>query len=423
MEFIKHIMLRVALFLTIILGVWATLFFYTIVDEVNDETDDVLEDFSAMIIQNFLAGEPMPINDNGSNNTYHLRPVATDSITLIKEIEGFCNEDVYLKSKNEYEPARVLRQLFRDKDDNYYEVTVLTPTIDNKDLIDAIWQSIAVLFVLLLITVIIINAVAIHSSLLPLRKFMTWLNSSDIETCELPTVEKSDIKEIKKLTAAIEAFAQRGKRAFEEQKDFIGNASHELQTPIAICQNRLELLCNSDLNEQQMKDVAHCLSTLARLSKLNKSLLMLSKIENGGFDNDKVDINELVRRNTEIITDLYEYRNISLNVTHLNDCIIEINSGLAATLILNLIKNSYVHNIDGGKVNVEIDSDSITISNSGAEKALDSNKIFSRFYQGGSKSGTYGLGLPIIQSICKLYNFKLCYSFAESMHQFKIKFK
>lgn len=423
MKFINHIMLRITLSLSIVLGIWAVIFYYSIVDEVQDETDDVLEDYSAMIIQNFLAGEPMPSNDNGSNNTYYLRSIAHDSLEIAKRNEGFTDETIYIEYKGEDEPARVVRQIFRDADDNYYEVTVITPTIDSSDLIEAIWQSLVVLFILLLLVVLLINILAIRSSLKPLDKFMAWLHKSDIENCVLPTIKESNIREIAELSQAIKAFAERSRRAFEQQKEFIGNASHELQTPIAICQNRLELLCNSELTQQQMEDIAECLTTLSRLSKLNRSLLMLSKIENGGFLDSIVDINLVMRQNIEPLDDLYKHRNITLTIREHSSCMVKINSDLATTMVANLIKNSFVHNIDGGIVSIDINSDSVTIANSAASGALDNYKIFERFYQGGSRSGTYGLGLPITHSICKLYNFKIAYSYRDNLHHFKIIFK
>lgn len=416
-------MLRVTLLISVVLVVWAVIFYSIIVEEVNDETDDVLEDYSAMIIQNFLIGEPMPTNDDGSNNTFFLKSVSRDSVEIVKRNEGFSNESIFVKYKKEDEPARVLRQVFRDAEDNYYEVTVITPTIDNDDLITAILRSLIILFVLLLVLILIINAYAVRSGLRPLHRFLVWLNNSDMETGELPKVKESKIEEIKELSKAIEVFARRGKKSFEEQKEFIGNASHELQTPIAICQNRLELLCQSGLNEKQMEDVADCLSTLSRLAKLNKSLLMLSKIENGGFENERVSINDILHQNIENLEILFLQRNITLSVNESGKCYVEVNRSLASTMIVNLLKNSYAHNVDGGVVGIEIGSDFITISNSGAEEKLDDEKIFNRFYQGGAKTGTYGLGLPIVQSICKLYSFRIEYSFKNCEHSFKIIFK
>ncbi|MFI3317439.1 MAG: HAMP domain-containing sensor histidine kinase [Rikenellaceae bacterium] len=422
MRFINHIILRVSLWLSVVIAVWAVLFFSIIVDEVNDETDDVLEDYAAMIIQNFLAGEPIPTTDNGSNNSYSLRPVSPDSVAIAGAQQGFSNESIYVKYKREDEPARLLRQLFCDAQGNHFEVTVLTPTIDNSDLIDAIWRSLAILFVLLLLTTLLINIIAIRGGLRPLDRFMSWLQNSDLQSCELPSVQQSNIREIKELTSAIETFAKRGKLAFEQQQEFIGNASHELQTPIAICQNRLELLCQSGLSEQQMEDVGECLATLNRLSKLNRSLLMLSRIENGGFENGPVDINALVLKNIEMLVELYEQRNIRVTLSQRANCTIQANEQLCSTMIVNLLKNSYSHNVDGGEIIINIDRSQLSISNSAESAPLEQEKIFSRFYRGRSKGGSYGLGLPIVLSICKLYGFSVGYTYGDNMHKFYVDF-
>lgn len=423
MKLIYHIILRVVISITIILGVWAYIFYFTIVNEVQDETDDVLEDYSALIIQNFLAGEPIPTNTNGSNNTYYLKAISLDSIDTAKGREGFANEDIFVSYKNENEPARVLRHIFRDRDDNYFEITVITPTIDQGDLIDAIWRTLLLLFALLLIGVLAINIIAIRGGLRPLNKFLKWLNKSDIESCKIPKIEQSKIKEIELLTTAIDGFARRGQQAFEQQKEFIGNAAHELQTPIAVCQNRLELLCESDLNEEQIQDVLGCLDTLSRLSRLNRSLLLLSRIENGGFDEHNVCVNDIVKENIAHLQDIYQELNIKLSVNDIGICNVIVNRDLASTLVVNLIKNAYTHNINMGVIYIEIDRDYISIKNSGNAEALNSAKIFNRFYQGSSKGGSFGLGLSIAQSICKLYGFNIDYCYIDKLHCFKIRFK
>ncbi len=424
MKFIRYIMLRVTISLVAVFGAWAILFFYITVDEINDETDDVLEDYSTTIIQNFLAGEVMPSNNDGSNNRYTLRAIAADSVDIVRGSEGFINEDIFIEYKNEYEPARILRQVFMDANHNHYLLTVITPTIDDEDLISAILHSLAILFILLLLVVVIINILTIKAALYPLYKFRDWLNCSDVETSELPKVETSNIQEIKDITRAIEVFAERSRKSFEQQKEFIGNASHELQTPIAICQNRMELLLNSGgLTEQQLCDITTCLTTLSRLSKLNQSLLMLSKIENGGFESQQVDIGELLHRDAEVLREINEHRNISLNITEQGSCIVEANRELVTTLIFNLLKNSYSHNVDGGRIEVVISPSSLTVANTPRGEALESEKIFDRFYQGSSRSGSYGLGLSIVQSICKLYGFSAEYTYSSGLHQFKINFK
>ncbi len=434
-------MLRVSISVLVLFAIWAGLFYFAIVDEVQEETDDVLEDYSAMLIQNFLAGESMPSNDNGSNNTYYIKPLNSHSLLESRRREGFSSEKMYIDYKKETEPARILRQVFRDRDDNYFELTVITPTIDEGDLIDAILQALIILFFLLLIAVLTINTLAVKGGLRPLLNLLNWLNKSNVETSSLPSTDEGNIQEIRKLSTAISGYASRSKRAFEQQKEFISNASHELQTPIAICQSRLELLLESELSEEQMKDIAECITTLSRLSKLNKTLLMLSRLENytsamesnskknienalneshGSYENETINFNEILQNNILLIQEIYDNRKISLSLEKECEIHLEANKELVSILLQNLLKNSFSHNVDGGEVRIKILKNSFVIENTGDGTALDSVKIFNRFYQGNSKAGSYGLGLPIVKSICNLYGFSIDYSFVNNLHRWVV---
>ena len=104
---------------------------------------------------------------------------------------------------------------------------------------------------------------------------------------------------------------------FEQQKQFIGNASHEIQTPLAICRNRLEMLMEDDsLSEKQLEELMKTHQTLEYITKLNKSLLLLSKIDNGQFtDTKEVDLNVLLKQYLEDYKEVYSYKNIEVSIS------------------------------------------------------------------------------------------------------------
>ena len=87
------------------------------------------------------------------------------------------------------------------------------------------------------------------------------------------------------------------------------------------------------------------------------------------------------------------------------------NPDLAAVLLINLVKNAIVHNIPGGYVAITIDKGSLTIENSGMDKPLDKEKIFSRFHADQSTQSSTGLGLAIVKAIGDLYGFEVAYHF------------
>lgn len=192
-------------------------------------------------------------------------------------------------------------------------------------------------------------------------------------------------------TAAI-AYAERSEKLFEQQKLFIGNASHEMQTPLAICRNRLEMLMEDEnLTEQQLNELMKTHQTLENLTRMNRSLLLLCKIENGQFaDTHPVCLNEVLSRYLEDYKEVYAYRNISVTIEDGGKFCVDMNDSLVSVLVTNLLKNAFVHNIDGGFIHIRITPSLFEISNKG-DKVLDSERIFERFYQGQKKKVLLGL--------------------------------
>ena len=127
MKLIYRILLRLSLALLAVLTVWTVFFYFTMIDEINDEVDDALEDYSETIIIRSLAGKELPSKNDGSNNSYSIRPITREEARQYPAIEYY-DADIYIKEKEETEPARVLRTIFADKDDNYFLLEVSTPS-------------------------------------------------------------------------------------------------------------------------------------------------------------------------------------------------------------------------------------------------------------------------------------------------------
>ena len=209
---------------------------------------------------------------------------------------------------------------------------------------------------------------------------------------------------------------------YEQQKQFIGNASHELQTPLAICQNRLEMLAEQeDTTERQLAEINKIQETLAYIIRLNKSLLFLSKIENGQFrDNRMVCLNDILHRQLEDYQDIYAYKGIRLRLAEEGQLHADMSPTLATALVTNLLKNTYIHNIPDGEIDIRITPRSLTFRNTGIPEALDSDRVFHRFYQGKTPGqNSSGLGLSISQAICHLYHIRIAYRY-DGMHCFEL---
>lgn len=425
MKLIYRITWRLAPILTLVMLAWAAFFYFALLNEVNDEMDDSLEDYSENIIRRALAGEPLPSLDNGSNNQYYLREVSKEYADSHKKIR-FTDKRVYIREKNEYEPARVLTNIFRMDDGRMMELTVSLPTIEKKDLREAICIWIVFLYVVLLFVVLFVNLFVFNRNMRPLYKLLDWIDKYRLgKPDNKPLDNKTNVTEFKKLNSAIMQHAARNEELFEQQKQFIGNASHELQTPLAICSNRIEMLLEDEsLKEEQIGELIKIHAKLENMSRLNRSLLLLCKIDNNQFVSERaVNWNVILDNYLGDLKEVYSSQNIKVEVEQSGIFKMNMNETLATTLLANLLKNSFAHNVQGGLIHIIIAQNSFIIKNSGVEEPLDEKKIFTRFYHSGGKKDSSGLGLSIVKAICQRYGFSIKYYFEEGLHVFEINKK
>ena len=421
MKLFNRVLIHLLSGIFIILLGWAVFFYLGIMSEVNDEVDDSLEDYSELIITRSLAGKELPAHDSGSNNQYFLREV-DESYVRSHQAISYSDSMIYIKEKNETEPARILTTIFKDKENRHYELSVFTPTIEKRDLQEAIFHLLIALFATLLIAILVINIWVFRRSMKPFYQLLNWLDKYRLGQENEPLDISTDTSEFRKLNETVKRYASHSEEIYRQQKLFIGNASHEIQTPLAVCQNRIEMLMEDEsLSEEQLSELAKTYQTLEYVSKLNKSLLLLSKIDNSQFvDSANVCINELVHRYMDDYQEVYDYKEIQITLNEKENFHLQINETLATMLITNLLKNAYVHNYEHGTIQIEIGKDYITFSNSGDLQPLDEKRVFERFYQGKKKEGTTGLGLAIVAAICRQCSLAVSYRFVNNMHEFHV---
>ena len=420
MELFYHVMFRLSLGVIVVLTAWAVLFYIAMVDEINDEVDDALEDYSELIITRSLADKELPSKDSGSNNQYYRREV-DEAYAMSHEHICYVDSMVYIDEKNEAEPARILTTIFRDGRGQYHELVVSIPTIEKKDLKEAIFHLVLILYAALLLAIILINVWVFRKSMKPLYVLLHWLEDNRLGHKRAELDNPTNVTEFCQLNDAVRAYAAHSEEVFEQQKLFIGNASHETQTPLAICQNRIEMLMEDEnLNEEHIAELGKTLQTLEYVTRLNKSLLLLSKIDNNQFgETCRVVLNKVTERFLADYKEVYAYRNIDVEVVVESDFVVDMNEMLASMLVTNLLKNAFVHNEDGGRIEIRFSSGMMEFRNTGDGAALDPQRIFDRFYQGKRREGSTGLGLAIVHSICQQSGLAIEYSFTDGMHCFR----
>lgn len=219
---------------------------------------------------------------------------------------------------------------------------------------------------------------------------------------------KTDIEEFDRLDKVVTDLTEKLRSDYFSLKEFTENASHEIQTPLSIVLLNLEEVLQQDLNSETFQKVVSSINAIKRLSSLNQSLILLTKIENRQFKAEQLIIlNDIVRRKISEFEPFFETKKLNVELHSEQDFKMIINEQLAELLIGNLLTNAVNHNIQGGRIHISIQENKLEIYNTGEENSLTDNTIFNRFAKSNSKS--FGLGLAIVKNICETYNLEIHY--------------
>ena len=407
--------------LLIVIAIWAFLFHSLILDEVYDNVDDGLKNQKIEIIREAYR-DPNLLN----TTEFGLSQFKITKVDPSKydERNHFSNELVYMEYDDDMEPYRILRTGFYDKENHPYSLEIRTSTVEEDELIYDLSISLIALYVFILISILLINHFGLKKAFKPFGQIISQLRKYEVGNNEKPKLVETNVKEFSYLQKEIERMINRNDEVFNSQKLFIENASHELQTPLTIALNKLDLLIeNSDLKEKEVMSLVETKQTLWRMVNLNKSLLMLSRIENNQYKNNvEVNFTALTKDLIEDYEEILEAEEIKLETNFKADFILDFNIDLARILISNLIRNAIKHNNEEKIIKIESDSNQFIISNTGKNATLDSNLIFNRFYKQGTSDGNNGLGLSIVDTIIRnQQNLKLDYNYEFPFHQFILK--
>ena len=421
MKLIHYTFRNLSIPLLIILTAWACCFYFVIMHEIDDETNDSLENYKEIIIKTVLADSTLLHDHVDIMTKYYIREVPESEADLDKD--EFFDSTTYIEIEMEDEPVRVLRTWFMTADRKYYELTIETSTLEKEDMAEVIFVSIIILYVSLLCCILLVSHFVFKSSFRPLYTLVKWLKEYRPGKQQAPLINQTKVEEFKILNQAIQTATNRSTEMYNQQKQFVENASHELQTPLAICMNKLELLSeNPDCTEEQLSEIAGINHTLRGIIKMNKSLLLLSRIDNKQFpDTSEIDFNKLINKYLPDFEDMYEYKNIHVTYTETGTLIYTMNESLASTLLSNLLKNAFIHNIENGSIAISVTGRTLTISNSSESTGLNEATLFNRFEKQTHKKESTGLGLAIGKSIISIYGIDIKYEY-NGLHKFILTF-
>jgi signal transduction histidine kinase len=302
-----------------------------------------------------------------------------------------------------------------------YSLTVEANVEESYETILVITTITILFFIIMLVGFVKINKKISKSLWKPFYSTLEQIKNFDLNMPFKVSVDHNEIIEFEELNTSINRLIDSNVTVFRQQKEFTENASHELQTPLAIVQSKLDLLLqDSSISSAQSQIIEETNYALSRVGRINKNLLLLAKIENQQFlEKQSVDVSQLTQQIIELLADLLGEKTMAYKRTAL--CFVEGNIMLIEIMITNILMNALRYTPDNAEISISLSENEIIISNPGTF-ALDKNKIFKRFSAASIHAPGSGLGLAIVKEICKRYGWAVDYDFIGGLHMFKITF-
>lgn len=257
----------------------------------------------------------------------------------------------------------------------------------------------------------------------PFYSTLSQIENFEIDKNKAPNFTATDVDEFDRLNKSLEKLIEKNTVIYKNQREFVENAAHELQTPLALFQTKIDTIAQTDLSKEQSDLVSSLNNDVARLTRLNKNLLLLSKIDNEIYlEKSDVVINNYIKKHLDFFTEQANAKNLAIRTDFSSELSIHSNPALTEVLINNLFLNAIRHNVKHGTIIIRTLENELLFLNSGQNTPLPSDKLFNRFSKTNPSSQGNGLGLAIIKKIAELNQWQINYNFTDDLHTFSVKF-
>ncbi len=363
------------------------------------------------------------IENSLKNDTilYALPPVIEIKRTANIGIEKLKDTIIYDPSQNEMEEFRELAT-YSEINGTYYSIKVRALVVETRNILMAIILSYFIIIFFVFVFLFYFNKAGNQKLWLPFFTNLGEIKQFSLESEKPIHLVDSSILEFSELNTVILTLTQKVNADYRNLKQFTEDVSHELQTPLAIIQAKIENIINSNnLNATQYEHLTSIQKDIQRLTQLNKRLSLLTKLENRQFTNpEELYLNSVIKERIDNFKELFSTK---IELVEQGQVRLKMDPYLLDILCDNLISNALRHSVASCSVKVTIDPNGITVMNPGDEALRHPEKLFTRFYGEAISKKSMGLGLAIVQKICDLYRFLPTYTFEDKQHIFKIRFQ
>jgi signal transduction histidine kinase len=330
--------------------------------------------------------------------------------------------NIYQEPENTYAPFRQLTQVIRLNNKNY-ELVLRKSLIEKDDLVNNIIHVMLAAFGGLLLFVLLSNWLISKSVWKPFYRSLDKIQKLQLNKLETIVFERTATHEFNQLNTALGAMTTRIHGDYTSMKELTEDAAHEMQTPLAIAQSKLELLLQDDtLSEAQLNSILTSYDELQRLSRLNHNLLLLAKIENQQYPiTEQPDLCAVVEKYLSLFEELIKEKELHIHKEMTTTAPWPLHPALTDILVSNLLGNAIKYNYPQGNISIQLTPDTFTVSNTSHLPEIPDSVLFQRFKKhNNGYTNSNGLGLAIVKKMADSYHFHLTYNYANSQHTFRV---
>lgn len=305
--------------------------------------------------------------------------------------------------------------------ESQYKVMMMLPTLEEHDLMGAVFISLSLIFILSILYSFIFDQIFIRKILNLFNQILDAMRIYKEEKRNTVELQDYGIDELDELNIILKEMMDKIDQDYSEMKDFLENTSHELQTPLSIIQLKLEALSQVDFKDEEiLNNIMSIRSAASRINRFNRSLLLIAKINNNQFaDTQSININSQISQFLNFYEEILSMRNIEIKYEYTEDFVAEMHPLIAEYFIQNIITNAVKHNYDGGKVIIGTSAKELRFKNSFRGK-IPSGDLFDKYIHS-HNLGSNGLGMAILRSICDKCGLIISYTVENNYFQLIIK--
>jgi signal transduction histidine kinase len=305
-----------------------------------------------------------------------------------------------------------------------YTISIMQTLSEKTELLEDISLYVFSLFLSLFIISILLNYLISRKLWKPFYVAVDKAEKFDIQSDKLIDLPETNIKEFQQLNLVLNQMTRKMRNDYLNLKEYNENSAHEIQTPLAIIRSKLEILMQrKELRKDSISLIKSIDEATTRLLKLNQGLLLISKIDNLYFQDEKeISLRQIIENSVIHYKEILQLKKITVEVEANDPAVVKMNEILAEVLISNLISNAVRYNIGGGFIKCFVDNRYLKISNSGVPLKTEPELLFSRFHKVSDNPQSVGLGLSIVKKIADTYKMKVTYTCSGNIHDLMVDY-